>query len=117
MVQSKPEWFNVRLAQILALNTTMRGCEIKGLCWQDIDFIERTLTIRRNTTKTDAGERVIPLNANAMAAILELYRRAQDKPGVESQDKGRVAREHYLFPACENSKVDPTRPQTSWRTA
>ena len=109
MAQSRPEWFNVRLAQILALNTTMRGCEIKGLRWQDIDFIERTLTIRRNTTKTDAGERVIPLNANAMAAVLELYRR--------SQDKGAAKPNHYLFPACENSKFDPTRPQTSWRTA
>jgi integrase len=109
MAQSRPEWFNVRLAQTLALNTTMRGCEIKGLCWKDIDFMERTLIIRRNTTKTDAGERVIPLNASAMAAIMELYRRSQDQSGAEP--------DHYLFPACENSKFDPTRPQTSWRTA
>jgi integrase len=104
VAQSRPEWFNVRLAQTLALNTTMRGCEIKGLRWKEIDFMERTLIIRRNTTKTDAGERVIPLNASAMAAIMELYRRSQELGGAEP--------DHYLFPACENSKFDPTRPQT-----
>jgi len=109
MAESKPEWANVRLAQVLALNTTMRGCEIKGLRWKDIDFIEQTLTIRRSTTKTEAGERVIPLNANAIAAILELNHRSKDWTGVEPS--------HYLFPACQNGQLDPTRPQTSWRTA
>ena len=114
MAESKPEWFNMRLAQILALNTTMRGCEIKGLRWNDIDLIERTLTIRRNTTKTDAGERVIPLNANAHAAVLELYRRSKEKA---DEDGTRVEPTHHLFPACENNRLDPNRPQTSWRTA
>jgi len=106
---SKPEWQNARLAQTLALNTTMRGCEIKGLRWQDIDLISRELTVGRATTKTDAGERVIPLNANAMTAIVELYRRAQALGATEPN--------HYIFPACENDKIDPTRPQTTWRTA
>jgi integrase len=109
IAESKPEWQNARLAQILALNTTMRGCEIKGLRWRDINLIDQALTVGRATTKTDAGERVIPLNANAMGAILELYRRAQSLGGIQP--------EHYLFPACENGRIDPTRPQTTWRTA
>ena len=109
LAESKTEWLNVKLAQVLALNTTMRGCEIRGLRWSDVDLIERTLMVRRTTTKTDAGERVIPLNGNAMSAIVELYRRAVDDKAIEP--------EHYLFPACENNKIDPTRPQTSWRTA
>ena len=109
LAASKPEWLNVRLAQDLALNTTMRGCEIKGLRWRDVNLIDRFLTVRRDTTKTDAGERVIPLNATALAAIVELYRR--------TQELGEVDPNHYLFPACENDKVDPTRPQTTWRTA
>jgi integrase len=109
MAESKPEWQNARLAQILALNTTMRGCEIKGLRWRDVDLIDRTLSVGRATTKTDAGERVIPLNANAVAAIVELYRRAQTFGGTEA--------DHYIFPACENGKIDPTRPQTTWRAA
>ena len=106
---ARPEWASLRLAMLLALNTTMRGCEFKGLRWRYIDLLERTLTVRRTTTKTDAGERVIPLNANAVAAIVDLYRRAQALGGPKP--------DHYLFPACESGKIDPTRPQVTWRTA
>jgi integrase len=109
MAESNPDWQNARLAQLLALNTTMRGCEIKGLRWRDVDLIDRTLTVGRATTKTDAGERVIPLNANAVVAIVELYRRAQTIGGTEA--------DHYVFPACENGRINPTRSQTTWRTA
>src|SRR5262249_14554272 len=38
---SRPEWGNAAYAAVLALNTTMRGCEIKGLCWRDVNFLER----------------------------------------------------------------------------
>lgn len=71
----RPEWQNASWAATFALNTTMRGCEIKQLRWQDIDLIEKALTIRRS--KTEAGERVIPLNANAWNTVLSLYKRAQ----------------------------------------
>jgi integrase len=103
----RPEWQNAAWAATLALNTTMRGCEIKQLRWRDIDLMERALTICKS--KTEAGERVIPLNADAWNTILSLYRRAQ--AFVE------VRPEHFVFPACEASHFDPTRPQTSWRTA
>jgi integrase len=103
----RPEWQNAACAATLALNTTMRSCEIKQLRWLDIDLAEKALTIRRS--KTGAGERVIPLNADAWNTILLQYRRAQSL--------GEVRPEHYLFPACEASHADPTRPQTSWRTA
>jgi integrase len=54
----------------------MRGCEIKELRWRDVDRIGRSLTVKKS--KTEAGERVIPLNADAWAAvILELYRSSQ----------------------------------------
>jgi len=95
------------LKELRPINTTMRGCEIKQLRWQDIDLIEKALTIRKS--KTEAGERVIPLNADAWNTILLLYRRAK---GL-----GEVHPEHYVFPACEASHFNPTRPQTSWRTA
>ena len=103
----RPEWQVTRGAAILALNTTMRGCELKGLRWRDVNLLDRMLTVRRS--KTEAGERVIPLNKDAMAAILELYKRAQ---AVGATDLS-----HYVFPACENDRIDPTRPQTTWRTA
>jgi len=122
----KPEWMLARLAATLALNTTMRSCEIRGLRWRDVDFIERTLTVRRS--KTEAGERVIPLNGDGWAAILELRERAKLLLGVAPQ------LDWYLFPHGEGQgpvthttirpgpesvtvKPDPTKPMISWRTA
>jgi integrase len=52
------DWQTARLAMTLALNTTMRGCEIKNLRWRDIDLMSKLLTIQKS--KTEAGERVIP---------------------------------------------------------
>ena len=71
---ARPEWQNVAWAATLALNTTMRGVEIKNLCWCDVDFLRRSLTVRRS--KTDAGLRSIPLNDDAWNTIQELRERA-----------------------------------------
>jgi integrase len=117
--ESREEWQNASWAARLALNTTMRGHEIKGLRWRDVDMIGRALTVRRS--KTEAGERVIPLNADAWEVILALYKRSQKLDGFEPG--------HFLFPAIkpdhaakqedtkEKEKIDPTRPLKSWRTA
>ena len=104
--EMKPEWQNARLAMTLALNTTMRACEIKALKWSDVDFFAGTVTIRKS--KTEAGHRVIPLNGGALSAMHELYNR--------SSATGGTGPDHYLFPACENGNVDPTMPQKSWRS-
>jgi integrase len=96
----------------MALATTMRGCELKGLRWLDVDLIDRTLTVRRATTKTDAGERVIPLNADAWAAIRELRERIKTLCGTEPQPGW------YVFPHAEGlQNPDPTKPMSGWRTA
>ena len=44
----RPEWETAYLAAILCLNTTSRGCELKGLQWSDVDLFSRTLTIRKS---------------------------------------------------------------------
>lgn len=103
----RPEWQNAAWAATLALNTTMRG-EIKNLCWRDVDFLRRTLTVRRS--KTDAGLRSIPLNEDAWNTINELRECAlkiTDAPVPE----------HFLFPTCEHNAIDATRPMKSWRTS
>jgi integrase len=92
---------------ILALNTTMRGCEIKAVRWCDVDFLAGTVTIQKS--KTEAGRRMIPLNEDAVCAMRELHRRASTIGGPQP--------DHYLFPACENGRFDPTTPQKSWRSA
>jgi integrase len=121
----KPEWQIARLAAIVTLNTTMRSCEIRGLQWRDIDLMDRTLTVRRS--KTEGGERVIPLNASVWAAILELRERAKQMcgepqpnwyvfPHVEGQ--GPVTRaKNRPGPEAVTVKPDPTKPMSTWRTA
>ena len=77
-----------------------------------MDFMERSITVRRNTTKTDAGERIIPLNGGAWAVILESRERAKLLFGAEPQP------DWYVFPHAEGlRKPDPTKPMSGWRTA
>lgn len=106
---SRPDWDVARCAAVLALNTTMRGCELKGLRWKDVDLFERVLTIQRQSTKTDAGNRVIPLNQAAVRTLAELRDRAE-KLGSSQPD-------HYFFPACECGIIDPSKPMKGWRSA
>ena len=49
VASQRVEWENARLAMLLALNTTMRSCELKDLRWREIDFLERTLTVRHSS--------------------------------------------------------------------
>ena len=106
---SRPEWQLAYGAAVLALNTTMRGCEVKGLRWEDVDVFNRTLTIRRVSTKTDAGARVIPLNRDALGMVGTLRTRAERLGSAEPRQ--------FVFPACENGKIDPLHPMKGWRTA
>jgi len=68
-----------------------------------------TEAFKRRSTKTDAGARMIPLNRDAVLALSEFMDRLAklkvDKP------------EPFLFPACENGHIDPTKPKKGWRTA
>jgi integrase len=94
----------------IALNTTMRACEIRGLQWRDIDLIDSVIGVRKS--KTQAGSRLIPLNAAARRAILTLRGNARSLFG------DLLSPDWYIFPHAEgNSKPDPTRPMSSWRTA
>jgi integrase len=101
------EWQRAEAAMSLALCTTMRGCEIKRLQWRDVDFLSRAIVVR--TSKTEAGERLIPMNDEVYEMVVHLRERAKRFNGIESQ--------HYVFPACEHGHVDPTRNQHSFRSA
>ena len=105
-------WVWAKLAAILALNTTMRSCEIRGLRWKHLDFLNKTLTIRRETTKSDAGERNLPLNADAFEAILELRKLSKLLFGDDLQPQW------YVFPSYEGfASPNPNKPMRGWRTA
>ena len=117
----RPEWETAYLAAILCLNTTTRGCELKGLHWSDVDLFSKTLTIRKS--KTTAGERVIPLTDVAASALARLRRRAEGFGTVEPS--------HYVFATFvpkfkfsgkkaidyKLTGFDPTRHLKSWGSA
>jgi len=117
----RPEWETAYLAGILCLNTTARGCELKGLQWSDVDLFAKTLTIRKS--KTVAGERVVPLTDVAASALARLRCRAEGFGTVEPA--------HYVFAAFvpkftfngkkvveySVTKFDPTKHLKSWRSA
>ena len=86
MDECSPRW---RLFFLVALSTGLRRGEMIGLRWGDVSLIEEVIDVRRSicpyddidddeslTTKTEAGERVVPLFPDAVAALGELYRLA-----------------------------------------
>ncbi|HKS72589.1 MAG TPA: site-specific integrase [Terriglobales bacterium] len=120
VASSNPLWQTAYSAAVLAAHTTARSRELKGLRLGDINLMEGTITIRRSTTKTDAGCRVIPLDSAATRAVVRQLERARLLGATEPT--------HYLFPFCrfrqtkQNSPTtamgyDPTKPMTSWRSA
>ena len=105
----------LRAVVSLALNTALRKNEIRTLHWQQIDLIQRTLTVGR--TKTEGGSgRTIPLNSVAYTALV---RWASRFPEAKPED--------YVFPSCEAAgierehpdaeRIDSSRPIKSWRSA
>ncbi len=95
----RPEWETAYLAAILCLNTTARGCELKGLRWSDVDLFARTLTIRKS--KTAAGERVVPLTDVAASALARLRGRAES-----DRSSRRIT---SLRPSCRNLRSAASR--------
>jgi integrase len=123
----KPEWETAYWAAILALNTTMRGCELKGLRWADVNLIDRTLSVGKS--KTEAGERLIPLTPDAFDTLLKLRKRAEMFGPVEAGHfvfawfrpkfrlKSKPGMRGGTVAGMEAGNFDPTRPVGSWRTA
>jgi len=111
---TRKTWDIARLAAVLALHTGMRKCEIRGLRWSDVDWLERELRVRRDSTKTDAGERVIQLNADAILTLRELRDKGLAWFGSEPRS------EWYVFPGHDvNGKPTPLLPlaDDGWRSA
>jgi integrase len=104
---SKPSWLVAYCAAVIAVSTTCRKVEILNLRWVNADLFARVIQIGRS--KTAAGHRTIPLNADAMEAFARLRQRAEALGGG--------GRDQYIFPACENEVIDFTKPQKSIRTA
>jgi integrase len=111
---------SIHLIVTLALHPGLRRGEIQSLRWQQVDFLDRTVTV--GASKTEAGQgRVVPLNDRALTT-LQVW---------ATNFAGRKA-DHYVFPsehyglAGDDRKVhakilDATRPtrevKTAWKSA
>jgi integrase len=99
------KWTPLYTVTVLGLNTGMRHKEIRTLKWKNLDLANRVLRV--GESKTDAGKgRPIPLTQPAWAVLETWSSRFPDRK-----------LEHFVFPSCENGKVDPGRPIAHWRTA
>jgi len=101
---------------ILGLHTGLRSAELRGLRLGDISLDGRPgprLTIRRATTKSAAGERLVMLDEPAVRAIQALQ--------VIARARGGKRPEHFLFPCAIGHGAslygrgwDPRRGRPSW---
>jgi integrase len=114
--RSRPGWDAAFFAALAAANTTMRGVELKHLRLQDVNLMDREVSIQRSKGNT-AGVRRIPLNDSSLWAFARLVERAGALGSIEPQ--------HFLFPRFNyrvktpghGTGYDPNRPQKGWRTA
>ena len=78
--------------------------------WSDVDLFKKTVAFRKS--KTDAGERIVPLTDVAVSALGRLRRRAENFGPVEPS--------HYVFAKFSGRRAkvfDPTGHVKSWRSA
>ena len=96
-VASEPRYRDSALYPIvvLALNTAMRSQEIKTLRWSQVDLIHRSLIVGKS--KTRSGERS-PYPAESVRC------RGANEWASRTPE---ASPEHFVFPACENHKIDP----------
>jgi hypothetical protein len=81
--------------------------EVKHLTSCDVDLFDRVLVVGRSKSRN--GHRSIPVDDAALSALARLSERATANGAGEPQP--------YIFPACENERIDAPKPQESWRTA
>ena len=80
----------------------MRGCELKGLRWKDVDLFEAALTVQKAEHEDERGKPGDSAKSNCRADLAELKDRSDKLGSSEPQ--------HYVFRACECGVIDPTKP-------
>jgi integrase len=99
----------IYLVTMLAQHAGRRDKEIRTLQWSGLDLVERLVTV--GESKTDAGTgRTIPMNAELCAAAVEYAKWYTSRFGATQPD-------WYVFPAGRPRPNDPTKPQSSIKTA
>jgi integrase len=107
-------------ALVLFLNTGLRVSELRLLQWQQVDFLGQSITVGRS--KTIGGEgRVIPLNQDALRALVEWHSRFSNPQPVHfvfpSERYGLDGEQGYKNGAVRVWNRDPGKPLGSWKVA
>ena len=99
----------IHLATMLALHAGLRDKEIRTLQWCRVDLTRRIITV--GETKTAAGTgRTIPMNHELYSAFTEYSKWYTGRFGCAETG-------WYVFPFGRTWAQDPTRPQTTLKTA
>ena len=110
VAESNPNWQAAFLFALISVNTSAGPKETATLRLKDIDIENRILTVQPGGAKNLHRIRRIPLNDEALRAVTLALGRAKSLGAVEAN--------HYLFPfRVHRSKHDPTRHQTTFKTA
>lgn len=109
-------------AFLFSLFTGVRRGELLGLKWEDIDFENQTVEIRRtvirvkdyekkgrtkllfSTPKTETSKRVIPL-LDFLVTMLKQHKKNQEIVKKNSED---YVDNHLVFPTKKGTLIDPT---------
>lgn len=107
--QAAPRSKSVYPQTMLGLHAGLRDKEIRTLRWEQLDLKKNILVV--GETKTDAGTgRRIPINSELREA-LDAYARWY------TERFGTIQPQWYIFPFGRPRPWDPTRPQTTLKTA
>lgn len=107
--QAAPRSKAIYLGTMFALHAGMRHKEIRTLQWSRLNLESRIVTVGESKTEAGTG-RTIPMNADLFAAAMEYTKWYTDRFGTTQSD-------WYVFPFGKPRPSDPTRPQTTLRTA
>jgi integrase len=100
----KHVWYLLPVLQ-LAFETGMRHGEIRCLRRRSFDFSRHTIIVERSTTKTEAGQRTVPMNSTAEYIARQIL--------AEAEQLGSTRPEHFVFQASTRYKprrLDPDHP-------
>lgn len=99
----------VHMATMFGLHARMRDKEIRTLTWSRLDLAKRILTVGESKTEAGTG-RTIPMNEDLYQAVVNYTKWYTGRFGIAKP-------EWYVFPSGKPLPNDPTRPQTSLKTA
>jgi integrase len=99
----------IHLATMLALHAGLRDKEIRTLQWSRLDLKKRIVTVGQSKTPSGTG-RTIPINNDLFLAAAEYEEWYKER--FKNIEPG-----WYVFPFGKPRASDPTRPQTTFKTA